>query len=124
MAAQTRTNAGLAVGQGFVGFGLVAIGVAGSLATLLGFFGSTWWLFDFAANFRAHIAVVLLLVALVFFGLCAYTAKHHPKFALLAASVVVLGLGLLCTRLGRDGVILGVMLILTAIGLFIYSILA
>ena len=56
----------MAVGQGFLGFALVAIGVVGSIATLLGFFGSTWWLFDYVANFRAHLAVVLLLVALAY----------------------------------------------------------
>lgn len=66
MAANSRTSAGVAVGQGFIGFGLVAIGAIASLATVLGFFGSTWWVFDFAANFRAHLAVVLLLVALVY----------------------------------------------------------
>jgi endonuclease/exonuclease/phosphatase (EEP) superfamily protein YafD len=66
MAAQRKTSASVAVGQGFIGFGLVALGVAATLATVLGFFGSTWWLFDFAANFRAHLAVVLLLVALAY----------------------------------------------------------
>lgn len=66
MAARSKTSAGMAVGQGFLGFGLVAVGVVGSLATVLGFFGSTWWLFDFAANFRAHLAVVLLVVALAY----------------------------------------------------------
>jgi len=66
VAAKSRTSAGLAVGQGFIGFGLVAIGVACSLATVLGFFGSSWWLFDYAANFRAHLAVVLLIVSLAY----------------------------------------------------------
>jgi endonuclease/exonuclease/phosphatase (EEP) superfamily protein YafD len=61
-----RTNTAFAVGQGFVGFGLVSIGVVGVLATILGYFGSTWWLFDFAANFRAHLAVVLTMVALAY----------------------------------------------------------
>ncbi len=36
----------MAVGQGFLGFGLVTVGVVASLATVLAFFGSTWWLFD------------------------------------------------------------------------------
>ena len=66
MATKSRTSAGIAVGQGFIGFGLVAVGVVASLATVLAFFGSTWWLFDFAANFRAHLAVVLLLVSLAY----------------------------------------------------------
>lgn len=64
MAAKYKKSATMAVGQGFVGFGLLAVGVVGTLATVLGFFGSTWWLFDYASNFRAHIAVVLLLVSL------------------------------------------------------------
>ncbi len=66
MAARRGTSAGIAVGQGIVGFGLVGVGVAGTLATLLAFFGSSWWLFDWAANFRAHLAVVLLIVALAY----------------------------------------------------------
>ena len=66
MAAKNKTSASVAVGQGVIGFALVTIGVVGTLATVLGFFGSTWWLFDFAANFRAHLAVVLLIVALLY----------------------------------------------------------
>lgn len=66
MAAKGRSNAAVAVGQGFIGFGLLGIGVVATLGTILGFFGSTWWLFDFAANFRAHLAVVLVLVALAY----------------------------------------------------------
>ena len=66
MAAKRGTSASVAVGQGFIGFGLVAIGVAATLATLLGFFGSTWWLFDYAANFRPHLAVILLMVSLAY----------------------------------------------------------
>jgi endonuclease/exonuclease/phosphatase (EEP) superfamily protein YafD len=66
MAAKRGTSASVAVGQGLIGFGLVAIGVIATLATLLGFFGSTWWLFDYAANFRPHLAVVLLMVSLAY----------------------------------------------------------
>jgi endonuclease/exonuclease/phosphatase (EEP) superfamily protein YafD len=66
MASRHRTNVGLAVGQGFVGFTILALGVVGTLATVLGFFGSTWWLFDFAANYRAHLAVLLLFAALTY----------------------------------------------------------
>ena len=66
MAAQGRSSAAVAVGQGFIGFGVVTVGVVGTLATILGFFGSTWWFFDFAANFRAHLAVVLVIVAIIY----------------------------------------------------------
>ncbi|MCP4303907.1 MAG: hypothetical protein GY788_03305 [bacterium] len=66
MAAKNKPSASVAVGQGIIGFGLVTVGVIGTLATVLGFFGSTWWLFDLAANFRAHLAVVLLIVALLY----------------------------------------------------------
>jgi endonuclease/exonuclease/phosphatase (EEP) superfamily protein YafD len=66
MGAKGRSSAAVAVGQGFVGLALVTVGVVATLATILGFFGSTWWLFDFAANFRAHLAVVLLVVALAY----------------------------------------------------------
>jgi len=66
MVATDRSSAAIAAGQGFIGFGLVTAGVIATLATILGFFGSTWWLFDFASNFRAHLAVILLIVALAY----------------------------------------------------------
>lgn len=66
MVVRGKSSATVAVGQGVVGFGLVAVGVVATLATILGFFGSTWWLFDYAANFRAHLAVVLTIVALAY----------------------------------------------------------
>ena len=66
VATQGRTSASVAVGQGIIGFGVVTVGVIATLATVLGFFGSTWWLFDYAANFRAHLAVILVIVALIY----------------------------------------------------------
>lgn len=92
MAAKSRTSAGIAVGQGFIGFGLVAIGVIGSLATVLGFFGSTWWLFDFVANFRAHLAVVLLLVALIYSLIFSKTTGLFFMLMAIVNGIVVLPL--------------------------------
>ncbi|MDJ0924056.1 MAG: endonuclease/exonuclease/phosphatase family protein [Acidimicrobiia bacterium] len=66
MVVRGRSSATVSVGQAVIGFGLITVGVVATLATVLGFFGSAWWLFDFAANFRAHLAVVLLLVALTY----------------------------------------------------------
>jgi endonuclease/exonuclease/phosphatase (EEP) superfamily protein YafD len=66
MPVRGRTSAAYSVGQGVLGFGIVTIGVVATVATFLGFFGSAWWLFDYVANFRAHLAVVLLLVALTY----------------------------------------------------------
>lgn len=56
----------MSAGQAILGFALVAVGVVGTLATVLGFFGSAWWLFDFAANYRAHLAVVLVIAGLAY----------------------------------------------------------
>jgi len=47
--------------------------------------------------------IVLALLVLAACGGFAYAARHHPKFALIAGSVVVMGLGLLSTRMGDDG---------------------
>lgn len=66
MPVRGRTSAAFSVGQGVVGFAIVAVGVVATVATILGFFGSAWWLFDFAANYRAHLATVLLIVGLVY----------------------------------------------------------
>ncbi|MCP3995991.1 MAG: hypothetical protein GY722_13155 [bacterium] len=96
MAAKYKSSTSLAVGQGFIGFGLLAAGVAGTLATVLGFFGSTWWLFDYASNFRAHIAVVLLLVSL---GYSLVYSKTTGLFFM--AIAVVNGLVILPLYLGN-----------------------
>ncbi len=66
MPVRGRTSAAYSVGQGVIGFGIVTVGVVATIATILGFFGSAWWLFDFMANYRAHLAVVLVIVALVY----------------------------------------------------------
>jgi hypothetical protein len=56
-------------------FGALAVmttGVAATLATVLGFFGSFWWFFDVLAGYRLQLAVILLAVAAGFrvgFGL-------------------------------------------------------
>jgi hypothetical protein len=47
----------------FFSLGVMSIGVAATLATILGFFGSAWWAFDMLAGLRLQLAVVLLLVA-------------------------------------------------------------
>jgi len=62
--------------------------------------------------------VVVLLSVLAFFGACAYTATHYPKFAFIASSILFLGLGFISTRFGRKGIIMGMMIIVSAISLF------
>ncbi len=52
--------------QTVVGLGLLTVGFFATLATLLGFFGSSWWVFDVLANFRLQLAVVLLVVGLLY----------------------------------------------------------
>lgn len=47
----------------FFSLGVMSIGVAGALATVLGFFGGTWWAFDILAGYRLQLAVILLIVA-------------------------------------------------------------
>ena len=42
---------------------VMTIGVAATLATVLGFFGSVWWAFDLIAGYRLQFGLVLLLVA-------------------------------------------------------------
>lgn len=51
----------------FVGLTMLTAGFLGSLATILGFFGSTSWIFDAIANFRFQLAIGLLLVGIVYF---------------------------------------------------------
>ena len=42
---------------------VLSIGVAGTLATVLGFFGSLWWAFDLLSGYRLQLAAILLVVA-------------------------------------------------------------
>ncbi len=47
----------------FGSLAVLTIGVAGTLATVLGFLGSAWWAFDFVSGYRLQLAVVLVAVA-------------------------------------------------------------
>ncbi len=59
----------------FVGLALLTAGFLGTLATILGFFGSTAWFFDVLANFRFQLAIGLIAVGIVyFFGFGRWTA--------------------------------------------------
>jgi len=79
-----------AIGQGFLGFVLVTTGVVATLATILGFFGSSWWLFDWAANLRPHLAVILVVVALAYSLLFAKaTGLFFLAMALVNAATVL-----------------------------------
>lgn len=51
----------------FVGLTLLTGGFLGTLATILGFFGSTAWFFDVLANFRFQLAVGLVVVGVLYF---------------------------------------------------------
>ncbi len=54
----------------FLIVGSMIVGGIAALATVVGFFGTTWWPFDFAANLRWHL-FWLLLVASVIYALIA-----------------------------------------------------
>lgn len=59
-----------AMGSGlrtFVGLTLLTAGFLGTLATILGFFGSTSWFFDVLANFRFQLALGLITVGILYF---------------------------------------------------------
>jgi hypothetical protein len=45
------------------------------------------------------------------------------KFALIGAAILFLALGILCTRMGRDGVAIAVILIISAVSMLILGIL-
>lgn len=47
----------------FVSLTVLAVGVAGTLATVLAFFGSVWWAFDLIAGYRLQLGIILLVVA-------------------------------------------------------------
>jgi len=80
-------------------------------------------------EFKKVLAILLLLalavafiIVLIILGPRAWT-EPYSKFVLIGGSILLLALGILCTRLGRDGVTVGVMLIISAVGLFILGIL-
>jgi hypothetical protein len=74
------------------------------------------------------VTLVLLALAVVFIiGLVLLgprvSTEPYSKFALIGAAILFLALGILCTRMGRDGVIIGVILIISAVGMLILGIL-
>ena len=46
---------------------MLTAGFLGTLATILGFFGSTSWFFDLLANFRFQLAVGLIVLGAIYF---------------------------------------------------------
>ena len=66
------------------------------------------------------LAFVFILV-LVILGPRAWT-EPYSKFVLIGGSIILLAIGILCTRMGKDGVTVGVMTIILAVGLFILGI--
>ena len=62
----TATGNGL---RTFVGLTLLTGGFLATLATILGFFGSTSWFFDVLANFRFQLAIGLVVGAVLYFVL-------------------------------------------------------
>jgi len=67
------------------------------------------------------LAVAFILV-LIILGPRVFT-EPYLKFILIGAAILFLALGILCTRMGRDGVTVGVILIISAVGLFILGVL-
>jgi len=51
----------------FLGLTLLTGGFLGTLATILGFFGSTAWFFDVLASFRFQLAVGLVVIGVLYF---------------------------------------------------------
>ena len=58
-APNTEANAARLFGS----LAVMTMGVAATLATVLGFFGSAWWVFDILAGFRLQLALLLVVVA-------------------------------------------------------------
>ena len=69
------------------------------------------------------VALVFILV-LVLFRSHIYTTQLYTKCAFIGASILFLALAIPCTRMGRDGITLAVVLIITAVCFLITGILA
>lgn len=68
----------------FLGLTLLTAGFLGTLATILGFFGSTSWFFDVLANFRFQLAIGLLLIGVIYF----FAFGRATAFVFIAMGVV------------------------------------
>lgn len=60
------------------------IGLSASLITVLAFFGSTWWVLDFLANYRWQLMWITLLCAIVY----ALSARGFAALVFLGAVVI------------------------------------
>jgi hypothetical protein len=65
---------------------------------------------------------VVFIIVLIILGPRVST-EPYSKFVLIGAAILFLALGILCTRMGRDGVTIGVILIISAVGMLILGIL-
>ncbi|MCZ7532467.1 MAG: endonuclease/exonuclease/phosphatase family protein [Acidimicrobiia bacterium] len=64
-------------------FGSMILGGLAALATVVAFFGSTWWVFDYLANLRWYLLWILLVSAVVY----ALSAKGWMLIILVAALI-------------------------------------
>jgi hypothetical protein len=69
------------------------------------------------------LALVFILV-LVLFRSHVYTTQLYTKCALIGASILFVAIAIPCTRMGRDGITLAVMMVIAAVCFFVAAVLA
>ncbi len=77
----TGTVAGIRL---FLIVGSMILGGIAAIATVVAFFGSSWWLFDYLANFRWYLFWILVFASVVY----ALTARGWMLIVLIAAAAV------------------------------------
>ncbi len=77
----TGTVAGIRL---FLVVGSLILGGIAAIATVVAFFGSTWWLFDYLANYRWYLFWILVFASVVY----ALTAKGWMLIILIVAAVI------------------------------------
>lgn len=77
----TGTVAGIRL---FLIVGSMILGGIAAIATIVAFFGSTWWLFDYVANYRWYLFWILVIASVIY----ALTAQGWMLIVLIAAAAV------------------------------------
>lgn len=77
----TGTVAGIRL---FLIVGSMILGGVAAIATVVAFFGSTWWVFDLLANYRWYLLWILVFASVIY----ALTAQGWMLTVLIAAAVV------------------------------------
>ena len=64
---------------------------------------------------RINPGIIAALLEIAFFGACAWSARNAPQFAIIAAGILFVLMGVPALGMGKDGRCLGTMILISGV---------